>query len=148
MIGLVFKLVLLPFRIGVGATAFSFKAGYKTGSLLGYRRLFVLALGIGVGLLVAPVPGRELRAKLRERLEGGGPAAPPSDVDLADMVRFELTHSPRTWNLAQPAVEVTAGRVTLKGDVTDDAARLELERTAASVKGVTVVDNQLSVSAT
>ena len=145
MIGLLFKLVFLPVRIGLGATALSFKAGYRTGSLLGYRRLFVLGVGVGVGLLVAPVPGRELRAKLRERLEGGG--AVPSDVELADLVRFELTHSPRTWNLAQPAVEVTAGRVTLKGDVGDAAARIELERTAASVKGVTVVDNQLSISA-
>jgi hypothetical protein len=145
VIGLLFKLALLPFRVGVGATAFSFKAGYKTGSLLGYRRLFVLGTGIAVGLLVAPVPGRELRARLRDRLEGGA-GSPPSDVELADLVRFELTHSPRTWNLKQPDVEVAAGRVTLKGEVADAADRTELERTAASVKGVTVVDNQLAVS--
>lgn len=49
-------------------------AGYKTGRLLGYRRLTVFLLGVGVGLLLAPVPGRELRLKLQERLF---PSPPP-----------------------------------------------------------------------
>ena len=65
------RLVLLPFRVAFGATGMSFRLGYRTGRLLGYRRLFVFGLGIGIGLLIAPVPGAQLRARLRERLEGG-----------------------------------------------------------------------------
>ena len=81
-------LLTLPFRLVFGTaklgtkaaaktTTGSFKAGYRAGRLLGYRRMFFVAVGIGIGLLVAPVPGRELRAKLQKLLEdqlGGGPA--------------------------------------------------------------------------
>ena len=76
MIWLVTRLVVLP----VKATAGGFKLGFWTGRLVGWRRLFVLGLGVGVGLLVAPGPGAELRARLREKLDGGRPvpvATPP-----------------------------------------------------------------------
>lgn len=52
-------------------------AGYKTGRLIGYRRLTVFLLGVGVGLLLAPVPGRELRQKVQERLFPSPPPPPP-----------------------------------------------------------------------
>jgi hypothetical protein len=143
---ILFRLAFLPFRLAFGVTGLTFKTGYRTGRLLGYRRLLFFGAGIGIGLLIAPTPGRELREKLRQRLQGM--PLQPDDSQLADQVRFELTHSPRTWNLAQPEVEVTAGRVVLTGEVIDDDARIELERTASSVKGVTVVENQLAVKGT
>src|SRR5262245_60778056 len=58
--------VVWPLRAGV----FGVSAGYRTGRVLGYRRLLLLAAGVGIGLLVAPTPGRELRQKVRERLMG------------------------------------------------------------------------------
>ena len=70
------RLALLPFRVAFGATGLSFRLGYRTGNLLGYRRMFVLGVGVGVGLLIAPVPGRELRARIRAKIEGEPPAAP------------------------------------------------------------------------
>ena len=59
-------------------------AGYKTGRFFGYRRLFVFAVGVLVGLLVAPFPGRDLRALLMERLFPSPPIPlPPADqIDL------------------------------------------------------------------
>jgi hypothetical protein len=52
------------------AGAMGLAAGYKTGRLVGYRRLVFFGIGIAVGLLVAPTPGRELRQRMRERLMG------------------------------------------------------------------------------
>jgi hypothetical protein len=138
-------LLLLPFRIALGLMGFTFKTGYRTGRVLGLRRMLTFGLGIGVGLLIAPGPGRELREKLRQRFEGYSPA--DGDADLADRVRFELTHSPKTWHLQQPQVDVVAGRVTLRGQVDAEAGRDELERAAAAVPGVQGVDNLVTVSA-
>jgi hypothetical protein len=145
MIGLLLQLLLLPVRLAFGVSGFAFKTGYRTGRLLGFRRLVVLGTGIIIGLLVAPVPGRQLRERLQEQFSGAGR---PDDAQLADMVRFELTHSPRTWHLPQPEVEVTAGRVVLRGSVTDESGRRELERAATGVRGVIGVDNMLAVSGT
>ena len=41
------------------------KAGYRAGQLLGYRRMFLFGAGVALGLLIAPMAGRELRAKLQ-----------------------------------------------------------------------------------
>lgn len=138
---LVLRLVVLPIRVALA----SLRLGYVTGRLLGYRRLFVFAAGVAVGLLLAPVPGERLRAKLREAFEARRPAG---DIDLADRVRFELSHAPRTWHLPQPDVEVAGGRVVLRGEVPHETGRGDLERAAAAVAGVAAVDNQLTVSGT
>jgi len=139
------RLIFLPAKVGVGTTKLGVKAGYRTGRLLGYRRLFVFGTGIAVGLLVAPTAGRELRARIQgmideRRSAGGG--------DLAEKVRYELSHSPRTWHLPQPDVEVIGGRAILRGEVPHAVGRTDLERTAAAVAGVVEVDNHVDITGT
>ena len=136
------RLLVLPVKVGLGTTKLGVKAGYRTGLLVGYRRVVVFAAGVGVGLLIAPVTGREARAKLQElraRRSGGG-------GDLAERIRYELSHSPRTWHLPQPEVEVVDGRAILRGEVPHEVGRVDIERTAAAVAGVVDVDNHLAVS--
>lgn len=139
------RLLFLPARLGVGTTKLGVKTGYRAGRLLGYRRVFVFALGVGVGLLVAPMTGREARARLQALLDerrGVGP------TDLAERVKFELSHSPRTWHLPQPEVEVRGTTAVLRGEVPHDTGRQDLERVAAAVAGIVDVDNQVAVAAT
>ena len=137
-------LLTLPLRLVV--------TGYRTGLLsaritrrtvrfVGYRRLALLLVGVGIGLLLAPVPGTELRRRLREAIE----ARSGTTVDLADRVREELAASPRTWHLPQPAVVVESGTVVLTGDVPHATAAADLERTVRSIKGVVEVENRLSL---
>lgn len=137
------RLLFLPARVGVGSTKLGVKAGYRTGRLVGYRRIFVFALGVGVGLLIAPTTGREARARLQRLIEErrGG-------TDLAERIRFELSHAPRTWHLPQPSVEVQGGTAILRGTVPDESSRIDLERTAAAVAGVVEVDNHLAIAVT
>ena len=66
----VVRLVFLPVKVGTKATKVAAKTGYRTGRLLGYRRLFVFGLGVAVGVLLAPGPGAELREKLRTLFVG------------------------------------------------------------------------------
>jgi osmotically-inducible protein OsmY len=137
-------LLFLPVKVGVGSTRLGMKAGYRAGRLLGYRRMFVFGAGVALGLLIAPMAGRELRAKLQELAEerrAGG-------ADLATRVSYELSHSPRTWHLPQPEVEVVGGTAILRGEVPHEVGRVDLERTAAAVAGVVDVDNQVGVSGT
>jgi osmotically-inducible protein OsmY len=136
------KLIFLPARAGVGTTKLGVKTGYRVTRLLGVRRLLVFGAGVGVGLLVAPVTGAEARARLRQLLEE---RRPEGEEDLAERVRFELSHSPRTWHLPQPIVEVTGQVAVLRGQVPHDAGRADLGRTAASVSGVVEVDNRVVV---
>lgn len=135
------RLFFLPARVGVGTTRLGVKTGYRVGRLLGYRRIFVFTAGVGVGLLIAPTTGREARAKLQRLLEErrGGVG------DLAERIRFELSHAPRTWHLPQPSVEVQGGTAILRGTVPDETSRIDLERTAAAVAGVVEVDNHLAI---
>lgn len=127
----------LPFR--------ALRLTYRTGRLLGYRRLLVFGAGVGVGLLVAPGPGAELRARLREVIDSLKGASTPT-VDLVTRVRDELASSPRTWHLPQPSVTLDGvDRVVLSGDVPDATAKADLERVAAAVQGVVSVDNRLAV---
>jgi osmotically-inducible protein OsmY len=136
------RLIFLPAKVGVGTTKLGVKAGYRTGRLLGYRRLFFFGAGVAVGLLIAPTTGRELRSRIQRLVEErrglGG--------DLAERVRYELSHSPRTWHLPQPDVEVVGGTAILRGEVPHEVGRSDLERTAAAVSGVVGVDNQVGVS--
>ena len=149
---LLLRLGLLPVRLALGLTGFGFKAGYRTGRLVGYGRVFWIAAGVGIGLLIAPGPGRDLREKLKARIDdytgaGGVGGGGGGDDELADRVRFELTHSPKTWHLQQPQVSVVAGRVTLRGEVDAEEGRGALEQAAAAVPGVQGVDNQVTVTA-
>lgn len=73
MIWLLTRPIVWPVR----ASAYSLAAGYKTGRLVGYRRLTVFLLGVAVGLVLAPVPGRELRRRLQERLQPSPPLPLP-----------------------------------------------------------------------
>jgi hypothetical protein len=138
------SVIFLPAKAGIGATRLGVKAGYRTGRALGYRRLLLFGIGVAVGVLLAPTSGRELRAKLihmaEQRRSGGG--------DLASRVTYELSHSPRTWHLPQPEVEVVGGTAILRGEVPHEVGRVDLERTAAAVSGVVHVENQLAVSGT
>lgn len=135
------RLLFLPAKVGVGSTKLGVKAGYRTGRLVGYRRIFLFAAGVGVGLLVAPMTGREARAKLQRLIDErrGAPG------DLAERVAFELSHAPRTWHLPQPTVEVQGGTAILRGVVPHETGRLDLERTAAAVAGVVDVDNHVAI---
>ncbi len=146
------RAALLPFRVVAAAVTTGFRMGWwtarmparvtvRTGRLVGLRALVLFVAGIAIGLLFAPGPGRDLRARLRRRAE----AAVVSDSELSDKVAFELAHAPRTWHLPQPEVSVAAGRVELRGAVPHERGREELVRVAASVAGVDQVEDNLSI---
>lgn len=145
LLTLPFRLLGLGFRTGAG----SVKLTHRTLRLMGYRRLVVFGMGIGVGLLVAPGPGAELRAKLRAAVDDlQGRTGGPGTADVVTRVRDELASSPRTWHLPQPSVTLDGvDRVVLTGDVPDATAKADLERVAAGVKGVVSVENRLAVKA-
>jgi hypothetical protein len=83
-------LLTRPIVWPVKTAGYSVAAGYKTGRFFGYRRITVFLLGVGVGLLVAPFPGRDLRALLQERLFPSPPIPlPPAPEDSDD--RIDLT---------------------------------------------------------
>jgi hypothetical protein len=148
------RLLYLPVKLGLSAVESAFQAGRFAGEvsvsagrgttrLLGVRGTLALLLGIGLGLAFAPVPGRDLRARVKAWL-----ARRPgvSDADIADRVTFELEHAPRTWHLPQPTVTVARGRVVLGGHVAHESSRGELGRVAAAVPGVSGVDNLIEVA--
>ena len=93
------RLVFLPVKVGTKATTVAAKTGYRTGRMLGYKRLFVFGLGVVIGLLIAPGPGRELREKLKAMFEGGD--APSASG--ADHVHYEAAATRPTTDLPQPA---------------------------------------------
>ncbi|MCU1483422.1 MAG: hypothetical protein JWN67_168 [Actinomycetia bacterium] len=78
-------LLTRPIVWPVKTAGYGVSAGYKTGRLLGYRRLTVLLVGVAIGLLVAPFPGKDLRAILMAKLFPAPPVPlPPADqpIDL------------------------------------------------------------------
>lgn len=137
MIWLTWKLITLPFRLVFGVLGIS----YKTVRFVGVSRILAFGAGVGTGLAIGPEKGAAFRRTVARRVNAV--AAP---VDLADEVRKELAHSPRTWHLPQPAVVVEGGRVTLTGEVPHETARADLGRTAGAVVGVTAVDNRITVA--
>ncbi len=163
LIRLPFRLVLLPIKLffavlGGSIRAFrgTFRVGYKVGAapvkvgvratrVAGFSGVICFVLGLAIGLLFAPVKGRDLRAKLQRAL---GRGVGLSDEELAEKVGFELGHAPRTWHLPQPDVAVVEGRVQLRGRVPHDTAREELVRVATAIQGVNGVDDLLEVEAT
>lgn len=78
---IILRLPFVPVRLAWGTT----KLGYRTGRLLGWRRVFLVGVGVAIGLLVAPVPGRELRARLRERLEAWQSMTSPTEGGIIDL---------------------------------------------------------------
>ena len=66
MIWLLSRIFVWPVKVGAGSA----KVGFKTGRVLGYRRIVVFGLGVAVGLLVAPTTGAVLRKKIQDLLEG------------------------------------------------------------------------------
>jgi osmotically-inducible protein OsmY len=148
----VIRTLLLPIKVALGVGKLSAKAGYRTGRLsarstyrasrlIGLRRTLVFGTGVGIGMLVAPTSGHELREKLRRQWESR--RAPASDDAVAERVRYELSHSPRTWHLPQPAVQVVSGRAILTGGAPHATGKADIERAAASVPGVAEVDSRL-----
>lgn len=125
------RLATVPFRIAGAWVRFA-----------KIRGIVAFFLGLALGLLFAPGPGRELREKLRRLVSG---EAAVTDDELADKVSFELGHAPRTWHLPQPQVKVVMGRVELAGSVPHETARDELVRVAAAIPGVKGVDDRLGV---
>jgi hypothetical protein len=152
----VIRIVLFPVRLAYGVGSLGLKTGYRAGRLgvvstarasrsVGATRLAALGLGIGIGLLIAPTTGKELRDRLRREWEAR--RAPASDDAVAERVRYELSHSPRTWHLPQPEVEVVAGTAILTGDAPHATGKADIERAAAAVPGVAEVDSRLVVGA-
>lgn len=91
MIWLLTRLVVVPVKV----TAGGFKLGFWTGRTVGWRRISLLGLGVGIGLLVAPGPGAELRARLRQKLEGQpGRSGPPAWDDGVLVATPPLTDAP------------------------------------------------------
>lgn len=153
---MVIRAMLLPVRAGYGIGKLGVKTGYgagklsvgstwKAGRAVGVSRLLALGVGVAIGLLVAPTSGQELRARLRGELTKR--RAPVSDDAVAERVRYELSHSPRTWHLPQPAVEVASGRAILTGGAPHETGKADIERAASAVPGVTQVESHLVVGA-
>jgi hypothetical protein len=148
----IFRLLMLPWKILFAAIGLGFRtalavgkaplkvsrAAVRVGSIRGWV-LFIV--GLALGLLFAPGPGRELRAKLQALLQGGG--APGEDLQAK--VAFELAHAPRTWHLPQPGVIVSGNRVELTGTAATAEDRDELARVAGAIPGVAGVDVSITV---
>lgn len=101
MIWLITRPVVLTFKALFGttklttkATSGSFKLGYRVGRLMGLRRLTMVAIGIGVGILIAPQTGAQSRAGLRRWFDDlvGTPSttAPLLDARAAEEARDQL----------------------------------------------------------
>ena len=153
---MIVRAVTLPVRVTYGVGKAGVKTGYRAGRLsvgstyrvgrfVGLSRVLALLAGVGIGLLVAPTSGQELRDQLQRRLAAR--KAPASDEAVAERVRYELSHSPRTWHLPQPSVEVAGGVAVLSGDAPHETGKADIERAAAAVPGVSEVDSHLVVGA-
>lgn len=141
LLTLPFRLVGLALLVVGGVT----KLTRATVRAIGYRRIALVGTGAIAALLLAPVPGEQVRRRLRGVVDQRRGTAPPADV--AERVREALSASPSTWHLPQPAVSLDDGRVVLTGSVPHETGRAELVRVAAGVGGVVGVDDRLVVGA-
>lgn len=150
---MVIRLLTLPVRLTYGVGKAGVKTGYlagrtsvastyRVGRFVGFTRVLALALGVGIGLLVAPTPGRELRDRIQR---AAARRAPADDDAVADRVRNELAQSPRTWHLPQPSVEVSAGVAILTGSAPHETGKADIERAVAAVPGVAEVESHLVI---
>lgn len=132
-------------KTGYAAGRMSVASTYRVGRFVGFTRVLALALGVGVGLLVAPTPGRELRDRIQRAVADR--RGPGGDDAVAARVRDELAQSPRTWHLPQPSVEVAAGVAILTGHAPHETGKADIERAVAAVPGVAEVESHLVIGA-
>jgi hypothetical protein len=81
MIWLLTRPIVWPLK----TAGYGVAAGYKTGRFVGYRRLTVLLVGVVIGLLVAPFPGKDLRAILMARFFPPQPLPLPAAEEPIDL---------------------------------------------------------------
>jgi hypothetical protein len=148
-------LALTPLRLLGRSTAVAFRAGRTVGTAplrvtagvsrrLGAVGTVCLVAGVLLGLLVAPISGRQLRERIRTLVAG---TSPLPDETVRAAVVAELATAPRTGDLpTQPSVTVVGGVVTLDGQVPHGAARIEAEAIVAGVPGVQGVVNHLATA--
>jgi hypothetical protein len=148
------SVVALPFHVVGAAIRVAYRSGRVAGTVsvratavagrrLGVVGVAALAVGVIIGLLFAPVPGRQLRQRLATLIAG---ARPVPDDHVRQAVVASLGASPRTWQLPEPDVAVAGGVVTLTGEVPSETARVEMEVVAAGTPGVQGVVNHLVTS--
>ena len=153
---MIVRTVLFPVRLAFGVGKLSAKGGYKAGrasvvgtykagGLLGYRRMATLGAGVGLGLMLAPSSGRELRETIKQRLAERSSGGGDSDEAVAERARQKLSQSPRTWHLPQPEVDVVAGTAVLTGTAPHATAKSDLEDAVRTVEGVVAVDSRIEV---
>jgi hypothetical protein len=140
---MIVRTITIPVRVTYGAGKAGAKSAYRVSRWVGFTRLLALAVGVGIGLLAAPTSGAELRQRLQRALDER--RAPVGDDAVAERVRYELSHSPRTWHLPQPAVQVTGGVAVLTGETPHETGKAAIERAAAAVPGVASLDSRLVV---
>ncbi len=91
---LLFGTTKMTTKMTTKATSSSFKLGYRLGRFVGFRQLAILALGIGIGLLLASITGAQNRGSLRQRfneLIGKQQSSPPpSPGTLLDFDREKI----------------------------------------------------------
>jgi hypothetical protein len=153
LIGALVRLVLLPVKLAIAVVEVAVavvarlalapaRVGWAMTRRAGWLGTACFGAGLAAGLLLAPVPGRQLRAKLAGALAGGV----PDDAALMEAVTFELAHAPRTWHLPQPELAVVDGVVVLRGEVPHATAAEELVRAAGAVPGVRDVRDELALA--
>jgi hypothetical protein len=140
VIWLFWKLLTLPIRLVLA----SIRLVLGTIGLIGLKRLLALGVGVGVGLLMAPTSGEQLRERLAKEWEASRSGI-RAKSPLADAVRAEIQTNARTWHLPVPEVVADGSRIVLSGSVPHAEGRDELGKVAAAVSGVEVVDNQLAI---